>query len=228
MTTSSHGGHLPRPAADASPALLAQLRRPRTALRPLREAEKREWAAFGSGATDRQRINLFLRDGDGHALFCHAGQLLGGGLPRAVEASGLALPANRIEALATAATGFLEAAESVLANHRTRLYLDPLRPGGDARVNGVVLEWKDRDPSRTATEAVPLDAFRAARWEGLARGRDPRYTQAVRGLMDHAGTLADAMRAIAVQLVEARLAVRTFEPERGGDVPRHGLALLPL
>ncbi len=225
---SSHGGHLPRPPADASPALLAQLRRQRTAPRPLREAEKRDWATFGSAATDRQRINLHLRDGDGHALFCHAGQILQGDLPHAVDASGLALPENWIDALSMAAAGCLEAAESVLASHRTRLYLDPLRPDGNARVNGVVLEWKDRDPTRSAMEAVRLDRFRAAQWEGLARGRDPHYTQAVRGLMDNAGALADAMRAIAAQLAEARLAVRTFEPERGGEAPRHGVTLLPL
>lgn len=205
----------PRPAPDASPQLLAQLRRPAKSKPRLSASEGRDWSEFGSRATDKQRINLHLAEAGGARVFCHAGHVLDGRLAQMVEDAKLVLPAHLLEPLAVAARRFLEAAESVVAVHRTRLYLDPLQPSGNARSNGVVLEWKDRDPSRSAIEAVALEAFRNGQWAGLDRSRDPRHTLAVRSLMDSAGALADALRALSASLTEARIAVRTFEPERG-------------
>lgn len=203
-------------AADGMLSLQAALQRDSS--RPLRRRQGAAqapdpalWSAFGSAATDRQRINLTLRlpgeDGD---RFHHAGELLAaadGGHTGEVPLPDLA------RSLAPALRGTLEAAESALHWHRTRVYLGagsaPVRERDDC----VVLEWK-RNVVRDApaVEVIGIDEFIEARWTGPRRAGDARYALAAQSMMAACARLRDL--ALALQPPGGRLAasIRTFEP----------------
>lgn len=171
------------------------------------------WSAFGSAATDRQRINLSLRfPGAATALFFHAGDVLGGGMREVLEAAGQdRLSDDFIARFSAAAAAFLEAAESVAGSHRTRLYLNPGNPDRAPRINGLVLEWK-RDGTGPATEAIALEDFLGGRWAGIGRSHDPRHAVATQAMVAACHALVGLMSGLAAAGVQASLAIRTFEP----------------
>lgn len=169
------------------------------------------WSAFGSAATDRQRINLTLRlPGEDSDRFHHAGEILAAADGGHSGEPPLPDPAHD---LAPALRDTLDAAESALRWHRTRVYLGagsaPVRERDDC----VVLEWK-RNVVRDApaVEVIGIDEFIEARWAGPRRAGDARYTLAAQSMMAACARLRDL--ALALQPPGGRLAasIRTFEP----------------
>ncbi|HJR73046.1 MAG TPA: hypothetical protein VJ806_05340 [Luteimonas sp.] len=200
------------PPANASPELLAQLRRARPA-RPA-PVEVAALAPFFDEAIDRQRIQLRLRGADGSELFCHAGELLEGKLPELTEAAGLPLPRTLLETFSGVAASFLEASEIRIDAHRTRLALLPGHSDRDPRANGLVLEWKDGLAGRPALEEILIEDFRHGRWDGLNRSAQPRHPEAAARMMDDAARLAELLERIAAPLAEVSLAIRSFDTAR--------------
>jgi hypothetical protein len=180
------------------------------------------WSEFGGVATERQRINLRFRDRFGKRVLVHAGHVLARAVHEAVEHSGVELPQQAMDGFQGAAAAFLEAAESIVDIHGTRLHLDPMDASDDPRRNGVVLTWRDgADP---VLEDIALDAFIAGRWQGLMRSADPRYSATVATLMQQAATLSSQLAALAGGMLagglqEARLSIRTFDAGGAARAP---------
>ncbi|WP_202840541.1 hypothetical protein [Luteimonas saliphila] len=168
------------------------------------------WSAFGSAATDRQRINLWLRLPDEpSARFYHAGELLGVEIDHDL-ADSLPEPVRRV---APAVQAMLEAAQSMLRWHRTRLYFGPGSAPVHEREDCVVLEWRRSrwESTGPAVEVVPLDAFTEGGWSG-GPARDPAYALATQSMVAacvRLRALADALQAEGGRLA---VAIRTFEP----------------
>ena len=165
------------------------------------------FAVFGSAATDRQRINIELRNlMTGERSFWNADDALTGGL--ALGPGGGKAQAD-LDAAAGAAKRFLAAAESALPAHRTALTIAHPAPAGDPRANAIVLEWPLGVP---AIGMAPLAAIAAGKpLPPHGKGAAPTPPAAAEGMRAAARDLAAAAAALA-RGYEVKIAVRTFDP----------------
>lgn len=207
------------PAADAAAGTLSLLaalqrdtsRRPRRGRGAAQAPDPALWSAFGSAATDRQRINLVLRlPGEDSDRFHHAGEILAA----ADGATGGDAPLpDRAQRLAPALRAMLEAAESTLRWHRVRVYLGPGSAPVREREDCIVLEWK-RNAVRDAAaiEVIRVDDFTGGSWTGPQRTGDARYVLAAQSMMAACARLRGLV--LELQPAGGRLAasIRTFEP----------------
>jgi len=212
MTTAGHArdGALSVLEALGRDASRVPFRGTRPALSP---SDSAAWSAFGSAATDQQRINLVLRPAlAGRDLFFNAGSVLDeDAFATAVGEAGL--PPQAARPLSAAARAFLEAAEGVVDRHRTRLYLGPGSAPAVAREDCVVLDWKRIAGGRaTAVEVVPVAAFTAGDWEGLRRAGDPAHVLAAQAMMAACDRLVSLLAALQSRCERASLSIRTFDP----------------
>jgi len=219
MTTAGHArdGALSVLEALGRDASRVPFRGTRPALSP---SDSAAWSAFGSAATDQQRINLVLRPAlAGRDLFFNAGSVLDeDAFATAVGEAGL--PPQAARPLSAAARAFLEAAEGVVDRHRTRLSLGPGSAPAVAREDCVVLDWKRIAGGRaTAVEVVPVAAFTAGDWEGLQaavlRAGTAAVLCGVHGAAGAAGTLRTGAPCLACLGAEQARSLGLY-PEGGG------------
>ncbi|TWT23787.1 hypothetical protein FQY83_04010 [Luteimonas marina] len=170
------------------------------------------WSAFGSAATDQQRINLSLRlPGETRDRFFNAGHVLAASQPR--DAAGDAMPPEIVRRLSPLARAFLESAESLVRRHRTRLYLGPGSAPAASRENHVVLDWKRTSGhAGPAAETITIDDFLSGRWNGLRLAGDPRYTLAAQSTMAACANLRALVETLRPRCERLAISIRTFDP----------------
>ena len=186
---------------------------PRRGRHPSGAPEPALWSAFGSAATDQQRINLSLRlPGEARDRFFNASQVLDADAPD--NGSGdQAPPPEVVRRLSPAARACLESAESLVRWHRTRLYLGPGSAPTASREDRVVLDWK-RGPGYAgpATEVITIDDFVSGRWNGLRLADDPRYTLAAQSAMAASLNLHALLGELQRRCERLAISIRTFDP----------------
>lgn len=188
----------------ATPAEVRQALGPAPEVRPPTGEAKKAFEAFGSAATDLQRINVEIwSPAAGRSVFWNAADVLGGSPPLELG-EGVSVPRAWADAVTRAATRCLAAAEEALPVHRTRLYVTPApKPGSFAR-NEIVLECR----TCGALSAIPLKDVSPVT---VACGRC-KATAAT------AATVAAAAKELAALLqkppagLQAKLSIRTFDP----------------
>jgi hypothetical protein len=215
MASADAGGAPHGDAAGGTLSLLAALQRDATGpvrrrQGPAGEPDRRLWSAFGSAATDRQRINLKIRlPGEDAVRFFHAADVLAAaGLGSTGDTRG----SDPLPGLAPVLCAALEAAESTLPWHRARLYLGPGSAPVRAREDCVVLEWKRSIvPGAPAMEVIRADDFTGGRWSGPRRRDDPRYLLAAQSMMAACASLHALMRQVRQAGACVAASIRTFE-----------------
>ncbi|PBJ84049.1 hypothetical protein CMZ84_06225 [Lysobacteraceae bacterium NML93-0399] len=197
----------PIPHAPAAPA---SARRSQS-LRALPASDTASRRGFGSVLPTRQRLRLELR-GDGVSAVFSADDILGAGARRHGEHRPRArLPAALSDSFADAAAQCLAAAESVIALHRTRLYLDPLDRSGTARGNGLLIEWRQPHGDAPMIESVPLDVFTSGHWLPRPGALPPRHGAAMVELAACLPRLLQPLTALAATHARVRFSMRSFD-----------------